>query len=302
MSGAPSGAPAVSGEARALYLSPTATARFANCPRSWWYHYRSGLRPKLRPATLVAGELLHAGFNAIVAAALLNRRVDAASAFRAAWREALQAGMVFSTTQTPASIEASACALLEQFPSAWRATGLMPLIDHDGAPVLEREYRTLLAPGIGLRARLDGLFVSIRDGSIAALDFKTQAAETDPLFVSQADQLTVQQIVVEANRAALGIECVDRVGFMVALRRAVPKSARGKGPVVLAPQLVPARTGAVITDYRQRILWMADDIARGRFPRNPRMSHNTPCVECDYRLHCAYGSSERLVRMTSPTP
>jgi hypothetical protein len=245
---------------------------------------------------------LHAGFNTIVAATVFQRRADAIGEFQTAWRESLKRGMVFSTTQTPDGIEASACALLERFPVVWRETGLIPLIDADGLPVLEREYRTLLAPGIGLRARLDGLFLSIRDGSIVALDFKTQAAETDPLFVTQADQLSVQQMVVTANREVLGIERVDRLGFMVALRRPVPKTTRGKGPEVLAPQLVPARDDAFMTDTRQRILWMADDIARGRFPKNPRQSYNTPCTECDYRLHCAYGSSERLVRINSFTP
>jgi len=284
-----------------LNISPTSFERYCNCPRSWWYHYKSGWRPRAKGATLFIGIILHACFNAIVKADVLGKSCDPQTMFLKSWREALNKNAVrFTVTQSPEEMAKSAARIIELFPDAWKRFGLTPIIDQKGEPVLEREFRTTITPGVTLTAIIDGLFMSVHDGSVAPIDFKVSAAKPDPISTSQSNQLTTQQIVVDANAASLGIENVDGVGLLYAIRRNVPKKkGKGIGPEIMKPSIVKARTQEQLSEFKETVIWTVEDIQRGRFPKTPRSPHNTPCTECDYAMLCVCGSTEGLVRHES---
>jgi len=285
-----------------LFLSPTSVGRYRNCPRSYWYYYIARIRPIAQSATLLVGIILHECFNAMVKADILGIPCDPTKMFDKDWNAALASKTVeFSTTQSPDGLRATAHRLIELFPVAWKETRLIPVLDSKGEPLLEREFRTILAPGVIATARIDGLFMSVDDGSVITLDFKAPAQEPDGIFTSVAEQLTQQQMVIEAHRDAIGIETVDKVGFLAGIRRPVPKTSRGKGPEFLKPSIVPARTPEEVAEYRQNLLWVADDIQRGRFPKNPRGHYNSPCPDCDFVRHCTTGSMEGLKALDPST-
>lgn len=279
-----------------IVVSPTSLETYTDCPRKWWYRYRAKVTATAKAATLYAGIVLHQVFNAVVQSVASGSSCDPVGMFETLWQQAVENNEVrFSSTQSPEGLLASGRRIAELFPDAWKATGLVPIIDADGKPVLERDLRYAIAPGVTVRAILDGLFMSTRDGSVVALDFKNPAQAPDAISTCLSDQLSIQQLVVMSAADSLGIERVDKVAFMVALRRAIPKSSRGKGPEILPPSMVDARTEEQLRETRQRILWMAEDVERGRFPKTPRQPHNTPCDMCDYAYHCAYGTTEGLV-------
>ncbi|MEA3410077.1 MAG: PD-(D/E)XK nuclease family protein [Pseudomonadota bacterium] len=67
------------------------------------------------------------------------------------------------------------------------------------------------------------------------------------------------------------------------------------GPEFRAPVLTGGRSEAERSEFRRKVIWIARDIADGRFPRRSRMAHNTPCAMCDFRGLCHDGSMEGLV-------
>lgn len=279
-----------------MQLSPTGLEKYTDCPRKWWYHYSAKVKARSKAATLFVGIILHEVFNTIVKSEVLGLDCDPVSMFESAWTETLEKEHIrYSTTQSPEGMLATGKRIAELFPAAWKSTGLIPVIDPNGEPVLEREFRTVIAPGVTVMARIDGLFMSTKTGQVVPIDFKCPAQPPDPISTTMSDQLSIQQLLVNNDATALGIEGVDAVGFMSAIRRPMGKTRTAKGPEILPPSIVPARTPEQLAELRQRIVWVAEDITRGRFPKTPRMPHNTPCDLCDYAMHCAYGSEEGLV-------
>jgi len=242
------------------------------------------------------GIILHEVFNAVVKACVLRHPCDPIAMFEQAWAKAVsETEISYSSVQTPESLLESGRRMAEIFQQSWKNTGLVPIIDDQGEPVLEREFKIALAPGLFLMARIDILCMSTLTGQVGPIDFKTPAAKPDPIATVQSDQLSIQQIVLEPYLESLGLERIDTVGFLCVLRRPVPKTGKGKGPEVLPPSIVPARSRERLAEARQDIAILAEDIERGRFRRTPRQAYNSPCEMCDYAMHCTYGSMEGLV-------
>jgi hypothetical protein len=279
-----------------MQISPSSLEKYTDCPRKWWYHYVAKVKAKSKSATLFAGIILHEVFNTIVKSEILGHTCDPVQLFESTWNETLaRENIRYSTTQSPEGMLATGKRIAELFPAAWKNTGLIPVIDPKGVPVLERKFTSVIAPGLTVLCIVDGLFMSTNTGQVVPLDFKCPAQPPDPLSTTMSDQLSIQQLLVNNEATSLGIEQVDAVGFMAAIRRPIGKTRNAKGPEILPPSIVPARTPAQLAELRQRIVWTAEDITRGRFPKTPRMPHNTPCDLCDYAMHCAYGSEEGLI-------
>lgn len=279
-----------------MQVSPTSLEMYIDCPRKWWYRYVAKVKTRSRAATLLVGVILHEVFNAIVKSEALGINCDPVLMFEKAWIDTVAKEHIhYSTTQSPEGMLATGKRVCELFPSAWKKTGLIPVLDPQGKPVLERRFTSVIAPGLTLVAILDGLFMSTTTGKVISLDFKCPAQKPDPLSTTMSDQLTIQQKLVNNEATSLGIEQVDAVGFMAAIRRPIGKTKGAKGPEILPPSIVPARTQAQVAELSQSIVWVAEDIQRGRFQKTPRMPHNTPCDMCDYAMHCAYGSTEGLI-------
>lgn len=63
------------------------------------------------------------------------------------------------------------------------------------------------------------------------------------------------------------------------LKRKIP-TRRSKGPAVCPPITVARRDPADLEPYRRKVLWVAEDIQRQRFPKRVLTAHNSPCGLC----------------------
>jgi len=276
--------------------SPTSLDRYSDCPRQWWYYYRSGLKARAKSATLIVGIILHEIFNTIVKSRTFGTTCDPVSMFDERWaKETTENEISYSTTQTPDGCAKSGRRMAELFDQYWRTSDLVPVMDQNGEPILEREFRTSIGNGCKIMARLDILAMSTKTGLVGPIDFKTPGNKPNAIATVQSNQLSIQQLVLEPHLDELGLERIDTVGFLNVLRRNIPKSRNAKGPEVLPPSIITARTPERLAEAKRDILMVHEDIERGRFPRTPRKPYNSPCELCDYAMHCAFGSLEGLI-------
>lgn len=269
---------------------PSELLTYEDCPAKYCYQYKMGIRTRATSANLVYGS----SFHAVPEAYLKDGNKDCAGVFKAYWDKMVgELEVDYSTTWDPDELLAAGLDIAQKFPAFWESSGFVPLLDIHG-PVVERRFQAQIAPGISLSTRLD-IAVITSDAEIVLLDWKTPASVTD-CNEWLSDQLTCQQIVFEANGERVGIERIDGIGFANAVKRKVSKTGRGRGPEFAPVEIMPARSEAECREYVQKVIWIDEDIQRGRFPRRGRMAHNTPCGMCDYRRLCFEGDWAGLVK------
>jgi CRISPR/Cas system-associated exonuclease Cas4 (RecB family) len=279
----------------AMKLTPTGLLTYEECPRKYWYAVVARVQRLRTAANLVFGEIVHAVVASVLHPPQTLSGEDAVGLFDQQWRAAtLEREIEYSATQTPDALAATGRALAVQVAERWHSWELLPLIDEQGEALIERRLQCQLAPGLTLSGKPD-LVSMDAVGRVVILDVKTPVQACDSDFSEVADQLTAYQLLVEGNADGLGLSCVDQLGFVELIKRKVSTTGRGKGPEVLPPVLVERRPTATLAEYRQKALWAAEAIQRGRFPRRTGMAHNTPCVLCDYRRHCQFGETDGLV-------
>ena len=267
---------------------PSGVLKFEDCPRAFYYQYVEGIRSVGVSSNLVFGTAVHTA----VTGYLDGSVSDPATKFREEWAAGIEKAEVHYTSRFgPDDLEATGASLCDQFPEAWQDTGLVPLVDAQG-PVIERRFKAEVAPAVYLSGQLDIAAMNC-DGDVHLVDVKTPASVPDVMW--QSDQLTGYQSLIEDHKQELGIESVTKVGFMNLLKRKVSTGkSRSKGPEIQPIEFIPARKAEDVLEYKQKIRWMDEDIAKGRFPRRGRMAHNTPCGMCDYAGLCLRGDWEGL--------
>lgn len=273
-------------------------AKFEVCGRQYAYHYEEGWRPSVISANLVFGRCVDQAVSGYVVdhANGMAGQNDPEAVFRKAWQDALDSTeMEFNTTQTPQKLNETGASLAAQFPEFWDLSGLTALVDPAGRPMVQQKL-TMKIAGTRYRGYLD-LIALTKDGDVAIIDFKTsKIASPEPVLLA-GEQLTDYQELVERNRERLGIEEVDQVGYIDLLKRNVPQKGRsGKGPEIVGPHLVPARSEAAKAERREKITHLVKQIKAGAFFRRPAMAYNTPCSMCEFRDLCMHGSEEGLVQ------
>lgn len=278
-----------------LRLRPSGLLAYDACPQAFQYHDVLGIRPVLTPANLVFGTAVHAACTGWLTAQALGQSFEPVPAFRDAWEAAMATQAIdYPSTVTAADLAGIGESLTWQFPAAWAATGLMPLIDPAGQPLVEVRLEAEIAPGVVLSGQPDVIAMN-QDAGIVILDLKTASSPAPEGFAAVADQLTAGQLLVKAHADRLGIapDQITAVGFMELLKR---KPHGRKGPAVLDPVLAPRRDAAALAAFRDKARWIAEDIDRGRFPKRPRLAFNTPCGLCPFAGLCQQGDWEGLVR------
>ena len=276
-----------------MRLSPTAVLQYEACPHQHYLDRVLGLRPRHKAANLVFGGVVHGVLETWLRGWLRGPAPDAAALFDAAWQTARAAGGIdYSSIQSPESLTATGRALVAQFAAAWPGFGLLPALDGDGAPVLERKLEVPLAPGVAFVGQPD-LVVLDADGALGCLDLKTPSSPTDPAWLTGADQLTGYQLLLDAHAERLALPPVARLGLVELVKRKV--TAKGKGPEVCPPVTVARRRAEALAAYTQKVGWVAEDIARGRFPKRSLMAHNSPCGLCAFRGWCQDGDPDGVI-------
>lgn len=277
-------------------LSFSALNKFEMCPRQYAYHYVEGWRTAVTSSNLIFGRCLHEAIAEFVIGHTQGKFVDPVPLFQHKWEKQLSVQEVeFSSTQNSEGLLATGTSLCEQFPAFWEQSGLTALIGPGGEPMVEQKLVMQAATGVKYRGFIDLIAVT-EEGEIAIIDFKTSKIQTPDSILLIGEQPTDYQLLVEVNKARLGIERVHKVGFIDLLKRNVPKTKRGKGPEIVGPHLVPARSEKECAERREKIGYLARQIDAGVSFKKPGMAFNTPCSMCDFRNLCLHGSEEGLVR------
>jgi len=273
-----------------MRISPSASLKFDDCPRSYQFQYIEGYRQEITNSNLIFGTTMHACIEEYLKElTLTGREIDIMEVFDEKWTDVRNTMSVsYNATMGYDDLKDTGLSLCSQFPEAWKKSGLIVLLEQSGKPCLELKV-VVEVQGITLSMKLDALCMNM-DGEIVVIDFKTPATATGYELARASDQLTAYQIGCEQIAESLGIEEVHSVGFFELVKKKVSKTGRGKGPVIEPPLLIPAKSEQEKGEYIHKLQWMRDDIDRGRFPKRSRMSYNSPCSMCDYRGLCQDGN------------
>ncbi|HMR03905.1 MAG TPA: PD-(D/E)XK nuclease family protein, partial [Candidatus Competibacter phosphatis] len=253
-----------------IRLSPTAVLKYENCPYQYLLEEVLRIRPVHKAANLVVGKVLHRTVEDWLRGELTGAAPDPVASFDREWTAARNAGGVeYAATQSPESLTATGRALASGFASAWPTFQRLLAVDGQGAPLLELKLEVQLGPRLVYVGRSD-LLTFTSEGELECLDLKTPSTPTDPEWLVRADQITGYQLLLDAHAERLGLPPVERLGLLELVKRKMPTKT-GKGPEVLAPITVPRRSATEMTDYAQKVRWVAEDIERGRFPKRGLM-------------------------------
>ena len=277
-----------------MRLSPNAILKFQTCPRQYYFHYVKRWRTLKTALALPFGRAVHKAVERWFIASHSGKDIVIEDEFERVFRREL-----LKITPKPdkrwdvESLVATGRALCQKFPPAWAETGLMPVVDARG-PVVEREFRFEITPGVGILTYLD-LLAMDTDGLIYLIDLKTPTSPGSAEFTLASDQLTTMQIGVDRYARELGIDQVDRLGFLELVKRKTGPKAK-VGPTIEPLQTVPRRSPQQIDDFLSTVRFVAHAVRRGDFPRFARQAYNTPCDMCDFAELCLRDDAHGLVQ------
>lgn len=282
-----------------IRLSASQVAAADDCRRLHWYRSIAKVRAEARAANLAFGKCVDVAVREFLDALTRGTALpDPVARFVKLWDEQCNDNeLSYASTQTPEDFTEMGKGLMDAFPSAWERTGFTVVTDANGDPLLDLNLKVYLGEELGIQLWWSGILdvvVYTEQMDTAVIDVKTGAAEHTPLYAYRAEQLTGYQILLDAHRPQLGIPQVDRLGFIDLLKR------KSSSPI-LTPVVVPRRSTAELSEFRQKLFWIADDIRRRRFPKVSRMQYNSPCTLCDFSGHCVRGDEEGLVFPDRPT-
>lgn len=276
-----------------ITLSHSKKEVMQTCGRLYKLKYVDRLERKVKTANLGFGDAVHQGTSAVLTAQAFGLETDPVPVFNGVWKDFVSQPVEYSSIWSEEKFAQTGQILLTKFVEDWRARGWTPLVDPDGNPVIEREFKVLLPDNITYIAIIDAV-VRTADGKILVLDFKTPGNASMEDFACLSDQLLGYQVVVEAHKEALGIERVDGLVFYELIKRPPSKSGRGEGPTIHVEDPVPPRSALDIAEWIQELQFVADDIRRKRFSKRPMAAWNTPCALCDMKSLCTRNSMDEL--------
>lgn len=280
-----------------LKLSPSAVTAYDDCPRAYKYKYVDRVELVEKSSNLLFGSAVDTVFEQIVRGIVSGTPLPSPSiAFEAAFQEQFSFGgrIKYSKGFEKDDLFEIGKRLVEDFAVKYPRFGLQPIVDDQNNPIMQKYLQVEVDEGVLLTGKLDHLAID-RMGRVVVIDFKTARTAADKGFVLVSDQLTSYQILVDAHREELGIDRVQRLGFIEGIKRKVSTTNRGSGPFIEEPLYADRRTDAEIEEFLDKVRWVADDIRKGRFPKKPRMAYNTPCAMCDFAEACQQGNKQSLV-------
>lgn len=287
----------MSGDSRTLTVRPSHILKHDDCPRAYYYQYVLGIQCRIVSINLPFGTSVHDASTEFLKHQAFGRSYDPVTAFEKDLEDRLNSMAVeIPSGRSEDDYLEMGKMLVERFPDAWDKTGLNVLIDPSSEPVIERKLRARIAPGIILSGTPD-LFAINEDGDVGVPDIKTPAQVSSPVFSEASEQLTSYEILAEdpANREALGIDQVDRLGFLEGLKKKVPKTSKGEGPTWQPIHWSESRSDQARQDVVRKATELKRSHERDYFPKRPRMAYNTPCDMCDFRELCHKGNPEGLI-------
>ena len=279
-----------------MYLSHSAITCYRRWPAEYKAKYIDRLSPERASMNLGYGKAVDEGFSAFVAGHALGTTVDPVPLFVAAYEEFARDNDVEYTSRwdgKDAAI-ASGRVLLERLVEKWHSLGWTAALDPDARPLVQLELKVVMPNNVIYTSIID-FVVMTEDGRLLVVDLKTPSAESTAEFARLSDQLTGYQLAVETHHKTLGIDHIDGLAFLDAIKKPIPKTSRGSGPVVAHPHIVEPRTREQLQAFVDGVLWTAEDIRRGRFPMHSLDSYNSPCNMSEYVNYILTGDTTGLV-------
>lgn len=280
-------------EVEKLYLSPSAAAKYDDCPRKYRFYYEEEWRTRATALALPFGSAVHKAIANFFIADYKGQHIFMPDDFEEAFERSLQGlDLKPHRTWTKEKLIATGRSLCAQFPQYWDATDLAPVIDQAG-PVVERKYVRSIGNGVVLRGFIDVMAIDWQGVSFL-IDWKTPAVASPIEFLENSDQMTEYQLGGDAYADEWGIGQVDKLAIGELIKRQVTERSR-KGPTIEPLKIVSRRTDDEIAEFIQSRQYLATDIRQRRFNKRARMPHNSPCKMCDFVQLCIYGDISGLV-------
>jgi RecB family exonuclease len=232
------------------FLSHSQINKYLQCPEQYRLHYVENLRPRLQPANLVFGQVIHQAL-----AHVFKTREDPQPRFRELWEEVRQFELKYSNRDSWESLERCGTRLLEKFITE-------ELSKFQEIHACEKTFEFTITgfdlPFVGV-IDLVGTVQNIR----TVVDFKTASSRYEQHEVVLSDQLTAYRLAEpEARQLAL---CV---------------LLKTKEPQIC--WYLSERSAGQLTEYLHKLAYLAHEIAAGRFYKRP----GKWCGWCDFLPVC----------------
>lgn len=232
------------------HLSHSRVNRYLTCPEQYRLYYLENLRPKVPPATLAFGQIVHQAL-----AELFQKKGDPVKCFQDSWGMLKDIPLAFKHRESWEKLRVSGESLLARF-----VAKEFPRIGD--VSTIERPFRLSITG-------LDMPFVGIIDlvGRVndkrTVVDWKTAGSAPDGHEAAMSDQLTAYQLAEpEAEQLAL---CV---------------LVKTKEPQI--EWHCVGRSGEQVTEYLAKVGYVSREIAAGRFYKRSGLW----CAWCDYLPVC----------------
>ncbi|MBP7146447.1 MAG: PD-(D/E)XK nuclease family protein [Acidobacteria bacterium] len=246
------------------HLSFSRLSRYLHCPEQYRLYYVENLRPKVPPATLVFGQIVHQAL-----ARLFQSGEDPVSLFGETWEATKQVALTYGTRDSWERLDGIGEVLLARF-----VADELPKLGTVGAveKPFQLDVTSLDLPLVGV---VD--LVAVLDGKRTVIDFKTASARYDEHEAELSDQLTAYQLAEPtAEQAAL---CV---------------LVKTKEPRI--EWHLTSRTERHLSEFLTKAALLGRRIAEGEFYKRPGLW----CAWCDYLPVCTgdtVRAAETLVRV-----
>jgi CRISPR/Cas system-associated exonuclease Cas4 (RecB family) len=232
------------------HLSHSRVNRYLTCPEQYRLYYLENLRPKVPPAALVFGQIVHQAL-----AEAFSKKGDPVKCFRDSWGMLKDVRLGFNQRDSWEKLKVSGERLLGRFVSEE-----LPKVGEVSA--VEKPFTLAITS-------LDLPFVGIIDlvgrlnSKRTVVDWKTASSAPDGYEAQMSDQLTAYKlaepeteqlalcVLVKTKEPQIGWHCVDR-------------------------------TGGQLTEYLAKVGYVAREIAAGRFYKRSGLW----CAWCDYLPVC----------------
>jgi hypothetical protein len=269
-----------------MLLRPSDILSYEACPQ------QQLLKNQWRPATTSInfgfGKAFHEGAETIALNSISAEKKSGIDSFDQKWAvESIRPGVIYKEGNTAETLQELGHACINAFDGLWQETGLIPWVSPDGNPLVEKRLFADIGDGLILTTQPDLVCLGF-DGDISSDDIKTARAASPEDFAEIADQLTCQQVVLDANAEEHGFSQVDSLSFLEITKQKTPKAQRLKSG---------RRSNRQVREYLDKVKRIADDMNNGYYPKRSLMAYNSPCGLCDFRALCHKGTTTGLVEI-----
>lgn len=248
------------------YLSFSRISRYLHCPEQYRLYYVENLRPKIIPANLVFGSILHQSLSH-----LFGAQGDPLKFFQEHWHDLKDSPLDYGKTESWAKLESIGRGLLEEF--------LQKELSRLGR--VEASEKAFELQITGMNLAFVGIIdlIAELDGKRSVVDFKTSASAYQQHEVVLSDQLSAYQLAEPIAQNSV---------LCVFVKTQKPKIEWHKAN----------RTADEVMEFLAKVDYIAHEIVSGRFYKRP----GKWCSWCDYLPFCIKDAEKAKIALIRVAP